>query len=107
MTVRPTGFSVLRAGRGSFLLHRRATLVATLLGAALAVAAVVYLCVGESFVGPGEVVRVLAGQPSPDEFVVGTLRMPRLVVGLLAAPPSASPDPSSRPWRATRSPVRT
>ncbi|MEV4455629.1 iron chelate uptake ABC transporter family permease subunit [Microbispora sp. NPDC049633] len=81
--VRPTGFSVLRAGRGSFLLHRRATLVASVLGAALAVTAVVYLCVGESFVSPAEVVRVLAGRPSPDEFVVGTLRMPRLVVGLL------------------------
>ncbi|WP_432934282.1 FecCD family ABC transporter permease [Microbispora sp. CA-135349] len=82
--VRPTGFSVLRAGRGSFLLHRRAALVAALLGAVLAVTAVVYLCVGESFVSPTEVVRVLAGRPSPDEFVVGTLRMPRLVVGLLA-----------------------
>ncbi|WP_211590397.1 iron chelate uptake ABC transporter family permease subunit [Microbispora sp. H11081] len=83
-SVRPTGFSVLRAGRGSFLLHRRATLVATALGAVLAVTVIAYLCVGESFVSPAQVVRVLAGQPSPDEFVVGTLRMPRLAVGLLA-----------------------
>ncbi|GGO17630.1 iron ABC transporter permease [Microbispora rosea subsp. aerata] len=84
MTVRPTGYSVLRTGRAAVLLHRRAALVAVLLGAALAVTAVAYLCVGESFVRPAEVVRVLAGQPSPDEFVVGTLRLPRLVVGLLA-----------------------
>lgn len=86
---RPVGFAVLRVGRGSFLLHRRAALVAVLLGVALALAAVAYLCVGESFVSPTEVVRVLCsavggGQPSPDAFVVGTLRMPRLAVGLLA-----------------------
>ncbi|KOG42099.1 iron ABC transporter, partial [Streptomyces varsoviensis] len=42
-----------------------------------------YLCVGESFVAPGEVVKVLLGRPSPDELVVGTLRLPRMTVGLL------------------------
>ncbi|MCD7440521.1 iron chelate uptake ABC transporter family permease subunit [Streptomyces lincolnensis] len=82
--VRPPGHTVLRAGRGSsFLLHRRALLVAVALTVLLAAAVVASLCVGESYVSPGEVVRVLLGLPSPDELVVGTLRLPRLVTGLL------------------------
>ncbi|GAA2192199.1 MULTISPECIES: FecCD family ABC transporter permease [Streptomyces] len=80
---RPAGYSVLRAGRGSFLVHRRSALVAAALAALLAAAVVASLCVGESFVAPREVVRVLLGLPSPDELVVGTLRLPRLVTGLL------------------------
>ncbi|WP_330242455.1 FecCD family ABC transporter permease [Streptomyces sp. NBC_00525] len=82
--LRPAGHTVLRRGRASFLLHRRSVVVAALLTVLLACAVVAYLCVGESFVAPGEVVRVLFGLPSPDELVVGTLRLPRLVVGLLA-----------------------
>lgn len=81
--LRPAGYAVVRVGDGSFLLHRRACAVAVLLAAVLAVTAVVSLCVGESFVSPTEVVHVLLGQPSPDELVVGTLRLPRLVTGLL------------------------
>lgn len=49
----------------------------------LAATCVAYLCVGESFVSPAEVVKVIVGSPSPDELVVGTLRLPRMVVGLL------------------------
>ncbi|MET9879306.1 iron chelate uptake ABC transporter family permease subunit [Actinacidiphila glaucinigra] len=82
--VRPAGHAVLRRGRGSLLVHRRAVLVAVVLAVLLAAAVVVYLCVGESFVSPVEVVNVLLGRPSPDQLVVGTLRLPRLVVGLLA-----------------------
>ncbi|MFD5725062.1 FecCD family ABC transporter permease [Streptomyces sp. NPDC058368] len=82
--LRPAGHAVLRRGRASFLVHRRAAVVALVLAALLACAVVAYLCVGESFVAPSEVVRVLLGRPSPDELVVGTLRLPRLVVGLLA-----------------------
>jgi iron complex transport system permease protein len=37
---RPAGFAVLRAGRGSFLLHRRAALVAALLGVPFLIALV-------------------------------------------------------------------
>ncbi|MEU9284533.1 iron ABC transporter permease [Streptomyces sp. NPDC048275] len=82
--VRPAGHTVLRAGRGSsFLLHRRALVVAVVLTVLLAAVVVASLCVGESFVPPTEVVRVLLGLPSPDELVVGTLRLPRLVTGLL------------------------
>ncbi|MFG1665801.1 FecCD family ABC transporter permease [Streptomyces sp. Y7] len=81
--LRPAGYTVVRFSAGSFLLHRRACAVAALLAAVLAVTVVVSLCVGETFVSPAEVVHVLLGQPSPDELVVGTLRLPRLVTGLL------------------------
>ncbi|MFF9034491.1 FecCD family ABC transporter permease [Streptomyces sp. NPDC014892] len=82
--LRPAGQFVLRAGHGSsFLLHRRAMTVAGALAVLLVGAVVVSLCVGEAYVSPGEVVRVLLGLPSPDELVVGTLRLPRLVTGLL------------------------
>ncbi|MFI7085315.1 FecCD family ABC transporter permease [Streptomyces anulatus] len=82
--VRPAGYSVVKAGpRGRFLLHRRASVVAAGLVVLLAAVCVAYLCVGESFVAPGEVVKVILGQPSSAELVVGTLRLPRMVVGLL------------------------
>jgi iron complex transport system permease protein len=82
--VRPAGYSVVRIGaRGRFLLHRRAAVAATVLVVLLAVVCVAYLCAGESFVAPAEVVKVILGQPSPYELVVGTLRLPRMVVGLL------------------------
>ncbi|WP_327116041.1 iron ABC transporter permease [Streptomyces sp. NBC_01341] len=82
--VRPAGYGVVRIGkRARFLVHRRASLVAAALVVVLAAVCVAYLCVGESFVAPGEVVKVVLGRPSPDELVVGTLRMPRMVVGLL------------------------
>ncbi|MGG2465813.1 FecCD family ABC transporter permease [Streptomyces sp. RGM 3693] len=81
--VRPAGYALVRAGRGSFLLHRRATVVAGVLAVLLAVVCVAYLCAGESWVAPSEVLKVLAGEPSAQELVVGTLRLPRMVVGLL------------------------
>ncbi|MFI1731392.1 FecCD family ABC transporter permease [Streptomyces acidicola] len=77
------GYTAVRAGRTSVLLHRRAMLVALTLTALLAVTSLAYLCVGERFVPPGEVLKVLTGQPSSAGLVVGTLREPRLVVGLL------------------------
>ncbi|MFF3289297.1 FecCD family ABC transporter permease [Streptomyces sp. NPDC003023] len=82
--VRPAGYTLVRAGgRGSFLLHRRAAGVVFGLAALLAAVCVAYLSVGESFVAPGEVLKVVFGQPSPHELVVGTLRLPRMVLGLL------------------------
>ncbi|MPY54701.1 FecCD family ABC transporter permease [Streptomyces acidicola] len=77
------GYTAVRAGRTSVLLHRRATLVALTLTALLAVTSLAYLCVGERFVPPGEVLKVLTGEPSSAKLVVGTLREPRLAVGLL------------------------
>lgn len=64
--VRPAGYSLVRIGtRGRFLLHRRATVVAASLVVLLAVVCVAYLCVGESFVAPSEVLNVILGRPSP------------------------------------------
>ncbi|MFE0174157.1 FecCD family ABC transporter permease [Streptomyces sp. NPDC059002] len=81
--VRPAGYAVLRVHRAAFLVHRRAALVAVGLAVLLAASCLAYLCVGESFVSPGEALKVVLGQPSADELVVGTLREPRMVVGLL------------------------
>ncbi|WP_051705100.1 FecCD family ABC transporter permease [Streptomyces sp. NRRL S-455] len=83
VAARPAGYAVLRAGRCSVLLHRRAAVVAAVLTVLLAVTVVASLCLGQAYVSPGEVVRVLLGLPSPNELVVGTLRLPRLVTGLL------------------------
>ncbi|MFF2846996.1 FecCD family ABC transporter permease [Streptomyces sp. NPDC058001] len=80
---RPAGYAVARIGRANILVHRRATTVAVALTAALAVCSLAYLCTGESFVPPAEVLKVLTGGQSPDQLVVETLRAPRLVVGLL------------------------
>ncbi|MDT0468560.1 FecCD family ABC transporter permease [Streptomyces gibsoniae] len=81
--VRPYGYGVWRLRGVSLLVHRRSVAVALGLAVLLAAVVVLYLCVGESFVPPAQVVRVLLGRPSPDQLVVGTLRLPRLVVGLL------------------------
>ncbi|MEV0372266.1 iron chelate uptake ABC transporter family permease subunit [Streptomyces sp. NPDC050636] len=81
--VRPAGYGLVRAGRASFLLHRRAALVAASLAVLLAAACLAHLCVGESFVAPSEVVRVVLGEPSSQELVVGTLRLPRMTVGVM------------------------
>ncbi|MGW0546111.1 FecCD family ABC transporter permease [Streptomyces altiplanensis] len=81
--IRPAGYALLRVGRGRFLLHRRAAVAAGALALVLAGACVAYLCVGESNVPPAEVLKVVFGQPSADELVVGTLRLPRMTVGLL------------------------
>ncbi|WP_461030966.1 FecCD family ABC transporter permease, partial [Streptomyces sparsus] len=51
--------------------------------ALLCAAVVAALSFGESTVAPAEVVAVLTGRDSPAELVVGTLRLPRVVVGLL------------------------
>ncbi|GHJ39094.1 iron chelate uptake ABC transporter family permease subunit [Streptomyces sp. TS71-3] len=84
IALRPAGHAVLRGRRASFLVHRRAVAVAAALTVLLACAVVAYLCVGEAFISPVEVVRVLLGRPSPETLVVGTLRLPRLVLGILA-----------------------
>ncbi|MDB1088125.1 iron ABC transporter permease [Streptomyces sp. ACA25] len=81
--VRPTGYTLVRAGRASFLLHRRAALVAGALAVLLAAACVAGLSVGQTTVSPADVVRVVLGLPSEHELLVGRLRLPRLVVGLL------------------------
>ncbi|WP_050515552.1 iron chelate uptake ABC transporter family permease subunit [Streptomyces rimosus] len=80
---RPAGYALVRAGRASFLVHRRAVAVAAVLAVLLAAVCLAYLCVGESFVAPGEALKAVFGLPSSAELVVGTLRLPRMAVGLL------------------------
>ncbi|WP_407706072.1 FecCD family ABC transporter permease [Streptomyces yaizuensis] len=81
--IRPAGYTVVRAGRAAFLLHRRSAVTAGALAAVLAAVCVAYLSVGETFIAPAEVVKVLTGQETPHELVVGELRLPRMTVGLL------------------------
>ncbi|MFI8826868.1 FecCD family ABC transporter permease [Streptomyces sp. NPDC053431] len=79
--LRPYGHGLVRAGRASFLVHRRSALVAAVLVLLLAAVSVASLCVGERFVPPSEVLDVLLG--SGRSFVVEDLRLPRLATGLL------------------------
>ncbi|WP_069817301.1 FecCD family ABC transporter permease [Streptomyces sp. TP-A0874] len=79
----PAGHHTLRVRRASFLLHRRSAAVTAGLGVLLALAALGYLCAGETAVAPQEALKAVLGQPSEADFVVGTLRLPRLVVGVL------------------------
>ncbi|UNS97613.1 iron ABC transporter permease [Streptomyces tubbatahanensis] len=81
---RPTGYALVRGRGTSWLVHRRATAVACALAVALSAAVVADLTFGETTIAPTQVVRVLLGLPSPDALVVGTLRLPRMTVGLLA-----------------------
>ncbi|MGP3924915.1 FecCD family ABC transporter permease [Streptomyces sp. 8N616] len=81
--VRPAGYGLVRRGRGSFLVHRRAAVAACALAVLTAAVSFAYLCLGETSVAPGEVVNVLAGRPSWGEFLVRELRLPRLVLGLM------------------------
>ncbi|MGP4113933.1 FecCD family ABC transporter permease [Streptomyces sp. 4N509B] len=83
---RPTGYVPLRRPARpsvSFLLHRRSVAVVGVLLALLAGACLASLCLGESTVAPAEAVRAVLGLDSDADFVVGTLRLPRLTVGLL------------------------
>ncbi|MCF3963882.1 iron chelate uptake ABC transporter family permease subunit [Streptomyces fuscigenes] len=78
---------MIRRGRGSFLLHRRSASAVLGLLVALALICVAYLSVGDSFVSPGRVVAVVfGGGTGADQLIVGTLREPRLVLGLLVGP---------------------
>lgn len=81
--LRPAGHAVVRLRGTSFLVHRRATAVVALLALVLCAAVVAALTLGETAVAPSQVVRVLVGLPSPDTLVVGTLRLPRVAVGVL------------------------
>jgi iron complex transport system permease protein len=81
--VTPTGYGALRRGRVSFLVHRRAAGVAAVLGVLLLAAVFANLSLGGRIVHPVEVYWVLLGEPSPHTLVVGTLRLPRMAVGLM------------------------
>lgn len=90
--VRPAGYSVIRVGaRGRFLLHRRAAVAAAALVVLLAVVCVAYLCVGESFVAPGEVLKVVLGGPPPTNSSSARCGCRAWSSGCSSASPSGSP----------------
>jgi iron complex transport system permease protein len=75
------GRTVVAAGTMTFVLRRRAVGVFLALTALTAVAVVLSLGVGSTFIAPGDVVRALAGD-GPFTVVVQDLRLPRTVVAL-------------------------
>ncbi|WP_189838414.1 FecCD family ABC transporter permease [Streptomyces umbrinus] len=77
------GLSVLRRRSFSLLLHRRSAAVVAVLLLVLAGVMVLAACVGQTYVSPGEVWRVLRGHGGPYDLIVGELRVPRIVLGAL------------------------
>ncbi|CAM3847297.1 iron chelate uptake ABC transporter family permease subunit [Nocardiopsis gilva] len=81
----PTGYAPLRTRgeRVALRVHVRTVVACAVLAAGLLGMAVLALTVGDFPLSPSEVVSVLAGQGSPGhEFIVFTLRMPRLLTAL-------------------------
>ncbi|MGR6999768.1 iron chelate uptake ABC transporter family permease subunit [Yinghuangia aomiensis] len=100
---RPAGHGLLRHRRASFLVHRRSAVVAGVLLLLLAAAFVTALCVGETYVSPLDALRSVFGVPNDNDFVVGTLRLPRVVTGVLVGLAfGAAGSLASRPSPATR-----
>ncbi|MFD3406835.1 FecCD family ABC transporter permease [Kribbella sp. NPDC058693] len=83
MSTLPGGVAVLRPRPHlSFLLHRRSAVVAVVLLVLLVVVMVVAVCVGQTFISPGEVWRTVHSGGRYD-LVVNELRVPRVVLGAL------------------------
>lgn len=77
--------SVAAISAGRRRRQRRRGLVVVALAAAVIVLFAVSLMVGNTFYGPVDVLRVIAGETVPGaSFAVGELRLPRAVVGVLA-----------------------
>lgn len=65
--------------------HRRYRLVIAVLTVVIIAIFILTLVLGQSFTPPGEVLRVLTGEPVPGaSFTVGQLRLPRAVLAVLA-----------------------
>ncbi|MYV52406.1 iron ABC transporter permease [Streptomyces sp. SID3212] len=77
------GLRVLRRRRFSLLLHRRSAVVAGVLLVLLVGVLAASASVGQTYVPPADVWRVLRGEPSPYSLVVGELRVPRIALGAL------------------------
>ena len=65
--------------------HRRLRrgLVVTILSVATVAAFIASLCLGEQMYSPSQVVDALRGQVGPASFIIGDLRLPRTIAGLL------------------------
>ncbi|SDS37512.1 iron complex transport system permease protein [Paraoerskovia marina] len=85
LTAPPTTASGPDVARGRARRAARRRTVLLVLVALLVLAFATTLTVGNTFYTPSEVVRVLVGQDVPGaSFTVGTLRLPRAVLGVLA-----------------------
>lgn len=80
---RSAGLSAVRHRGLSVLLHRRSAAVVCALVVLLAGVMLLSACVGQTYIPPGEVWRVLRGQGGPNDLIVGELRVPRIVLGAL------------------------
>ncbi|GIF63729.1 hypothetical protein Ais01nite_17640 [Asanoa ishikariensis] len=74
--------SVLRIGRSSLVVRRRAVAVSLVLLVLLAVALVLAVSLGKPYVAPGDVLRSLSGAGTPYDVVVQRLRLPRAVLAV-------------------------
>ncbi|WP_164700002.1 iron chelate uptake ABC transporter family permease subunit [Modestobacter sp. KNN46-3] len=83
--VTPLPSTVDTVARGRVRRAARRRLVITLLALAVVVAFAVTLMVGRTFYPPGDVLRVVLGSDVPGaSFTVGTLRLPRAVLAVVA-----------------------
>ncbi|MCZ2847449.1 FecCD family ABC transporter permease [Modestobacter sp. VKM Ac-2978] len=83
--VTPAPSTVDTVARGRVRRAARRRLVITLLALAVLVAFAVTLMVGRTFYPPGDVLRVVLGSDVPGaSFTVGTLRLPRAVLAVVA-----------------------
>ncbi|MFE1645249.1 FecCD family ABC transporter permease [Microbacterium sp. P01] len=81
----PAHSAVQDVARGRRRRTRRRALITGVLAAAVLVVFAASLMVGNTFYGPGEVLRVMLGQTVPGaSFAVGDLRLPRATLGLLS-----------------------
>ncbi|MGX6449986.1 iron chelate uptake ABC transporter family permease subunit, partial [Patulibacter sp. S7RM1-6] len=82
---RPAGTILLRRGRASVLIGRRAASAVGLLAALTVACVVAALVVGSSSIGVGDALAALLGVGDPRaDLLVWDLRMPRVVAGLAA-----------------------
>ena len=81
----PSGSWVVGTAGAQVLLHRRTAASTVLLGVVLLGLCLLHLASGEVRVPFGDLTRyLLHGSPMPDQAVVEVLRLPRLLVGVLA-----------------------
>lgn len=82
-TVRPISGWVLRGGPLAIRLRPRVAIAGVSLLAGLAIVTVIALTTGDVDISVAQVLEVLSGNGSPGaDFIVGTLRLPRLLSGL-------------------------
>ncbi|MGW0433305.1 FecCD family ABC transporter permease [Micromonospora sp. NPDC003197] len=83
-TMLPGNRALIRLGRASLLVRRRSVFVAVGLLVVLCAAVVFSLSLGTPYVAPVDVLRSLSGAGTPYDLVVLDLRLPRIVLAVVA-----------------------